>query len=538
MPSRSANYAAVPSPKLRSQGVIPLRVSLVLAFVSSFCSFAAGSTPQTFLTLNSQPGDYIGQGITQTLTPADGTFSVTNTPDSVSISFHTPDYSQFWDLDFGSPVANKFGYGEYEGAQRTAFRSPTRPGIDVFGDGRGCNMDSGRFLVTDFALAVDGTIARLAIDFEQHCESADPALYGSFRYNSAVAAVPRLAVAKAYTLKGNTGTSDASVILSLCLPSTKLVQVTYTTIDGTALQGTDYVFTTGTASFAPGITSQSITIPVIGDRLARGNKNFRVKLSTAIGAPIAVSSPGVLIRDPNVSLTVLAMSSQPGDFVGQGEQFLFTLSDGTFTPYNSANVVTFFFNNGDDWTTDFAGPTTARLARGDYQNAQRYPFQPAGTPGLSVYGNGRGCNTLTGNFQVLQAGYNSSGVLQNFAANFEQHCEGAIPALFGWLRYHSKLQQFSVSNAVISGSSAVFTVTLNPSNATTVSVNFATADGTAIQGIDYGNTSQTVTFSPGMTEQSVEVPLLSVGGSSKRFYGRLSAPVGAAVWIGQGSATF
>src|SRR5207245_6209422 len=128
MPSRSANYAAVPSPKLRSQGVVPLRVSLVLAFVSSFCSFAAGSTPQTFLTLNSQPGDYIGQGITQTLTPADGTFSVTNTPDSVSISFHTPDYSQFWDLDFGSPVANKFGYGEYEGAQRTAFRSPTRPG--------------------------------------------------------------------------------------------------------------------------------------------------------------------------------------------------------------------------------------------------------------------------------------------------------------------------------------------------------------------------------------------------------------------------
>src|SRR5437870_1665222 len=302
MPSRSANYAAVPSPKLRSQGVIPLRVSLVLAFVSSFCSFAAGSTPQTFLTLNSQPGDYIGQGITQTLTPADGTFSVTNTPDSVSISFHTPDYSQFWDLDFGSPVANKFGFGEYEGAQRTAFRSPTRPGIDVFGDGRRCNVDRGRFLVTDFALAVDGTIARLA----------------------------------------------------------------------------------------------------------RGKKNFRVKLSTAIGAPIAVSSAGVLIRDPNVSLTVLAMSSQPGDFVGQGEQFLFTLSDGTFTPYNSANVVTFFFNNGDDWTTDFAGPTTARLARGDYQNAQRYPFQPAGTPGLSVYGNGRGCNTLTGNFQVLQAGYNSS----------------------------------------------------------------------------------------------------------------------------------
>jgi hypothetical protein len=516
-----------------------LRITLVvLASLSSFSSFAAGSTPQTFLTLNSQPGDYIGQGITHTLTPAEGTFSVANTPDSVSIFFHTPDYSQFWSLDFGSPVANKIGYGEYEGAQRTAFRSPTRPGIDVSGDGRGCNTDSGRFLVSDFALASDGTISRLAIDFEQHCEGAPPALYGSFRYNSAVTAVARLAVGSAYTLKGNTGTSDASVILSLCLPGTNPVQVTYTTVDGTAVQGTDYVFTTGTASFAPGITSQTITIPIIGDRLARGNKSFRVKLSAASGAPIGASSASVLIRDPNVSLTTLAMSSQAGDYIGQGQQYLFTPSDGTFTPSNSANVVTFFFNNGDDWTTDFAGPTTARLARGDYQNAQRYPFQPIGTPGLSVYGDGRGCNTLTGNFQVLQAGYNSSGVLQSFAANFEQHCEGVVSALFGWLRYRAKLQQFSVTDAVISGSSAVFTVTLNPSNATTVSVNFATADGTANQGIDYVNTSQTVTFSPGMTEQSVTVPLLNTGGSSKRFYGQLSSPVGAAVWIRQGSATF
>src|SRR5690349_6594197 len=104
MPSRSANYAARTFPEIALPRSIPLRVSLVvLTLVSSFCSFAAGSTPQTFLTLNSQPGDYIGQGITQTLTLADGTFSVTDTPDSVSISFHTPDYSQFWDLDFGSP---------------------------------------------------------------------------------------------------------------------------------------------------------------------------------------------------------------------------------------------------------------------------------------------------------------------------------------------------------------------------------------------------------------------------------------------------
>jgi chitinase len=139
---------------------------------------------------------------------------------------------------------------------------------------------------------------------------------------------------------------------------------------------------------------------------------------------------------------------------------------------------------------------------------------------------------------VLQAAYNSGGALQDFSANFEQHCEGASPALFGWVRYKTKLQQFSVTDAVINGSSAIFTVTLSPSNATSLSVSFATADGTAVAGKDYVATSQTVTFPPGITQQTVTVPLLNLTGNSKTFYGQLSAPVGAAVWIGQGSATF
>ena len=510
----------------------------VFVFALTFTAVASASTPQTFLILISQSGDYIGGGLTQTLTPADGTFSVTNSTTDISISFHTPNYSQFWTLQFGSPKTQKFGRGEYEEATRTAFRSPTRPGVDVGGDGRGCNTVTGRFLVTDFALNTDGTIARLAVDFEQHCEGAPPALYGSFRYNSAVSAVPRFGIGSGYALKGNEGTSDATLIISLCLPSSSTVQVSYTTADGGAIQGTDYVSTTGTVSFAPGVTSQPIVIPIMGDRLARGNKAFKVKLSTPVGAVIGAGTASVLIRDPNVPQTVLAMSSQPGDYIGVGGQYLITLSDGIFTPTNSANVVTFLINNGDWWSTDFAGATTARLGVGDYENAQRYPFQPAGTPGLSIYGAGRGCNTLTGNFKILKAGYNSSNVLQSFSANFEQHCEGATPALFGWLRYHSLLQQFSVSDAVISGSSATFTLTLNPSNATSVSVDFATADDTATAGTDYAATSETVTFSPGMTSRTVTVPLLNTGGASKTFYGKLSSPTGAAVWVGRASATF
>ena len=511
---------------------------LSLAIACSLCVSAAAATPQTFLTLISQPGDYVGGGITQTLTPADGTFSIFNGPNSVSVSFLGTEPGVFWELQFGTPTTVKFGRGQFVHAQRTAFRSPTRPGVDVGGDGRGCNTDSGNFLVSDFALASDGSVARLAVDFEQHCEGAPPALYGSLRYNSSVTAVPRIGIGSAYALKGNTGTSDGQVTLCLSLPSTTPVQVEYQTVDATALQGTDYVSITGTATFAPGTTVQNLVIPIIGDRLARGNKTFRVKLSGPSGAPLTVGFSSFLIRDPNIAQTVLAMSSQPGDYVGGGQQYLFTQSDAFFTPQNSSNFVGFAINNGDFWDADFAGPTSARLAVGNYQNAQRYPFEPAGTPGLSVYGAGAGCNTLTGNFQVLKAGYSKSSALTNFAVNFEQHCEGATPALFGWLRYHSTLQQISVTNAVIDGSSAMFTVTLNPPSTTSVSVNFATADGTALQGTDYQATSQTVTFAPGVEQEIVTVPLLSAPGSGKTFYGQISAPSGAPVWISQGSAKF
>lgn len=510
----------------------------ITCFLSLFSAFTYGATPQTFISLTSQPGDYIGQGISQTFTPADGTFSVSNSRNTASISFHTADYSQFWDLNFGTPTSVAFGRGEFDGAQRTPFRSPTRPGIDVWGDGRGCNTDSGRFLVSDFALNTDGTIARLALDFEQHCEGATPALYGSVRYNSVLTAIPRLGIANTYTLKGNAGVSDASVTVALSLPSKSVVQVAFATADGGALQGTDYTNTTGLVTFQPGVTAQTITVPIMGDFMARGNKIFKVKLSTPSGAPISVGAASILIRDPNIAMTALAMSSQPGDYIGQGLQYLISPSDGIFSPSNSGNFVSFYVNNGDGWTTDFVGPTTARLARGDYENAQRDPFQPAGTPGLSIYGDGRGCNTLTGNFQVLLASYTTSSVLQSFSANFEQHCEGMSAALFGWLRYHTKLQQFSVTDAVINGSSAVFTVTLSPANATSLTVNFSTADGTATAGTDYVATSQSLTFSPGMTQQTVSVPLLNASSSSKRFYGTLTSLGGAPVWVGTGSATF
>ncbi|NDQ56372.1 MAG: hypothetical protein GZ088_04765 [Acidipila sp.] len=517
-----------------------LRTALIIAaLILGPCAMAASA--QTFLTLHSQPGDYVGQGMNQTFTPADGIFTAQSTFNGgVEFSFRTPTFSQFWSLDFRPPIGQRLVKGEYEGAQRFAFHAPPKPGIDVSGDGRGCNIDTGRFLVSDVAFAEDGSVQRLAIDFEQHCEGAPPALFGSVRFNSSVPAVPRVSVGDATALKGNVGTSDANVTLSLSLPSTSPVKVQYSTADLTALQGTDYIATSGTVQFQPGTTSQVVTIQILGDRLPRGKKAFRVRLSPVGSAHLGDGSADVTILDPNVPLTALAMSSQLGDYIGQGQLLLFTMADGAFSPsVNFDNGVSVVLRALDFWQLDFAGPIHAILTTGNYNNAARFPFQPLGTPGLSVSGAGRGCNTLTGSFTVVDASYGPNGDFGRFGADFEQHCEGAPPALFGSIRIRSILRQLSVSNATIdlTGASAVFTVTLNPPSPNPVSVNFTTVDGSAVAGTDYVATTQTILFGPGELQHTVTVPLLTLT-PGKEFFGQISSPSGAATWISQGSAIF
>lgn len=515
-----------------------IRRALITTMIALFAivNSAKGAT-NTYLTLDSQPGDYIGQGVNRSFAAGDGTFSVGQTYNGgVQVSFSNA--TDWWYLDFGPATGQTLSADLYEGAQRFSFQSPTRPGVDVFGDGRGCNTITGRFLVSELTLSASGTIQSLAIDFEQHCEGATPALFGSVRFNSAVAAIPRVSVATATALKGNAGSSDATVILSLCLPSSQTVNVRYNTVSGTAVGGKDYRQSVGTVTFPPGVTSESITIPITGDRLASGNKSFKVVLSYPHGAPIGDGDATVTILDPNVPLSVLSMYGQTGDYISPG-QLLITTADATFTS-SSSQAVAVSVQNGDFWTLDFAGPTSPLLP-GDYEGAQRYPFQPAGAPGLSVYGAGRGCNTLTGRFVVLDASYLTAGGVQSFGADFEQHCEGATAGLFGSIRVNSNLRQLSVTNAVVNKTSlqAVFTVTLNPASANPVWVNFATVDGTAIAGGDYHTTSQTIQFAPGETVHTVTVGLIAqpLNAPSKKFFGQISAPSGAPIWISKGSAT-
>jgi hypothetical protein len=131
----------------------------------------------------------------------------------------------------------------------------------------------------------------------------------------------------------------------------------------------------------------------------------------------------------------LSFVSDPGDYIGGGESRLFTIDTASVSVRGNQDGryvgVTVFPFAGGFWFVDLAAPEGARLDPGAYEGAIRYPFQAPGQPGLSVYGDGRGCNTLTGRFDVLESRFGPGGYVERFHATFEQHCEGGAAALRG-----------------------------------------------------------------------------------------------------------
>jgi HYR domain len=160
-------------------------------------------------------------------------------------------------------------------------------------------------------------------------------------------------------------------------------------------------------------------------------------LASAPSAAAAVTLPPGSITVPS-SGTFLYMNSQPGDYIGQGTEQLYTSDDSTIQGslpqgggHFSASVIQGNYDHW--WYVDIAAPPGEPLVEGSYTGALRYPFND-GAPGLSVDGDGRGCNTLTGQFDVNEISHASTGELLVFDATFEQHCEGFDPALYGRIR--------------------------------------------------------------------------------------------------------
>ncbi|MEV4623882.1 hypothetical protein AB0J74_34880 [Asanoa sp. NPDC049573] len=128
--------------------------------------------------------------------------------------------------------------------------------------------------------------------------------------------------------------------------------------------------------------------------------------------------------------------SDSGDYIGGGVTKSYTNALSVFNLSGNANGVAYSVSGQrDDWTVNLTPPAGQTLKRGTYTDAQRYPFNEPGHPGLSVSGNGRGCNTLTGSFTIREIAFDDTGAVSALFATYEQHCEGGAAALRGTIHY-------------------------------------------------------------------------------------------------------
>jgi hypothetical protein len=492
---------------------------------------------RTYLYLD-RPQQPNGPRIQETLTPLDGTFQAYR-PYTANPSFVHVHYSgdQFlpWDLEFAAPPSTPLVPGIYEGAVAIGHQGVAHPGLEVINGGGGCDGPA-RFVVLEL-VTVGDTIQSFAADFEQACGGLP--YFGSIRFNSAVSRTPRLSVNSIRVYEGDVGTADAAFTVSLSSPSVNSVTVPYATSDGTAVAGTDYLTTTGTVILPAGVTHQTVTVPILGNTTAAdGSRTFSLNLGSPSGAPVVYGSGTGTIVDDEGPRTFISVNSEPGDWAGQGLQRTLTPLDGTITAGAVGGGVHVHFEGDNNLDLDFMPAQSGTLAPGSYVDDADSSFATAQQPALFVHG--YHCDSTKGRFTVYDVSFALDGSVSSFAADFEQHCDGSDAAWFGSVRYAYVIPAapvaLSVSDrAVTEGDAAVktaqFVVSLSSPVAALVTVDYATADSSAVSGVDFTATAGTLTFKPGETVKWISVPILgdTTLELDKTFDVTLSNAVGATI---------
>ena len=126
--------------------------------------------------------------------------------------------------------------------------------------------------------------------------------------------LPSLSVGEATVVEGNTGIQYGEVRVNLSAPSATTVTVNYATADGTATTAdNDYVAVSGKLTFAPGETSKSVQVGVVGDRIGEPDEYFYVNLGGAQNAKIAQRQGIVTIVDDEPCIGIRNGVAAAGD---------------------------------------------------------------------------------------------------------------------------------------------------------------------------------------------------------------------------------
>ncbi len=121
------------------------------------------------------------------------------------------------------------------------------------------------------------------------------------------ATTPMLSIEDLAVVEGDAGSSNAVFTVRLSAVAGATVTVNWATGTDTATPGADYTTSSGALAFSPGITSQTLSVPILGDTLAETDETFTVNLSGAVNAPIADGQAvGTILDDESLAYHTIA----------------------------------------------------------------------------------------------------------------------------------------------------------------------------------------------------------------------------------------
>jgi hypothetical protein len=139
-------------------------------------------------------------------------------------------------------------------------------------------------------------------------------------------------------------------------------------------------------------------------------------------------------------LNFLELHSDAGDFIGDGRDYRYTEADARFTITLSNGALAVSVTGNERWLGHFAA-MSSEISAGHYGDAMRGSFQVTTSNVLDWVGEGRGCNALSGSFDIDAIAFDSAMMVSVLELRFDQHCENSSAALRGQLRWHADEQQ-------------------------------------------------------------------------------------------------
>ena len=135
------------------------------------------------LHMDSEPGDYIGQGQTYDFGPPGDRISAGGSPDHLDFSVYASGSGSEYAAGFFAPQGRTLQAGITYTDTAEYNAAPSDAGMAMIAESRGCNTGVGSFTVDEIAFAPDRTLRAAAVRWTFRCHAGAPAIRGTWSFH-------------------------------------------------------------------------------------------------------------------------------------------------------------------------------------------------------------------------------------------------------------------------------------------------------------------------------------------------------------------